>query len=65
MGGTLSHEYHFPSEVGEDKLLECKKCNAISNVELCNDDKVCPQCNSSEVQITHGIEVSYLYSNVI
>ena len=34
IGGSLSHEYHFPSEKGEDNLVICSHCNYVVNEEL-------------------------------
>ena len=34
IGGSLSHEYHFPSKKGEDKLVTCNSCNYVVNEEL-------------------------------
>ena len=34
IGGDISHEYHFPSQKGEDKLVCCGSCNYIANEEL-------------------------------
>ncbi|QLG71411.1 hypothetical protein HG535_0B04530 [Zygotorulaspora mrakii] len=33
IGGDLSKEYHYMHESGEDTLLKCSNCGAISNVE--------------------------------
>ncbi|KAM0794595.1 hypothetical protein BDR22DRAFT_922496 [Usnea florida] len=34
IGGSLSHEYHFPSKKGEDNLVICSHCNHVVNEEL-------------------------------
>lgn len=34
MGGNLSHEYHFPTPVGEDNVITCQKCDYVANEEL-------------------------------
>ena len=33
MGGTLSHECHFPSSKGEDRVLHCSHCDYCANEE--------------------------------
>lgn len=33
MGGSLSHEYLYPSETGEDTVISCTNCSYISNLE--------------------------------
>lgn len=34
MGGSLSHEYHFISQRGEDHLCSCTKCDYVANEEV-------------------------------
>ncbi|KAK4508636.1 hypothetical protein PRZ48_002375 [Zasmidium cellare] len=34
MGGTHSHEYHFPSPKGEDTVISCASCKMTINEEL-------------------------------
>lgn len=34
MGGSLSHEFHFPSKLGEDDLITCSKCGYAKNEEF-------------------------------
>jgi prolyl-tRNA synthetase len=34
IGGTLSHEYHVLSPVGEDTLLACNSCSHVANEEV-------------------------------
>ncbi|KAK0304241.1 hypothetical protein LTR91_007674 [Friedmanniomyces endolithicus] len=34
MGGNLSHEYHFASEIGEDIVIKCTQCDFSVNEEL-------------------------------
>ncbi|RDW71950.1 hypothetical protein BP5796_07984 [Coleophoma crateriformis] len=34
MGGSLSHEFHFPTSVGEDHIISCMSCNYIANEEM-------------------------------
>ena len=36
MGGSLSHEYHFPSLKGEDDVVSCSTCNYSKNEEVVN-----------------------------
>lgn len=33
MGGNLSHEYHYASEAGEDKVVSCSSCGYCANEE--------------------------------
>ncbi|KAH6619892.1 hypothetical protein B0J18DRAFT_435266 [Chaetomium sp. MPI-SDFR-AT-0129] len=34
MGGDLSHEYHLPTSIGEDRVINCNTCNYIANEEV-------------------------------
>lgn len=62
MGGTRSHEFQFPSDVGEDVLVTCPKCSYSSNVEICGDQVTdCPSCSASGLQRTAGIEVAHTF----
>lgn len=60
MGGSLSHEYHYPAEIGEDSLLSCKSCGKSGNSELFNSQK-CNECNSDSWSKTQGIEVAHTF----
>ena len=60
MGGTASHEYHYPAQVGQDRLAVCTSCGAGSNTELGLGER-CTECGG-ETQQTRGIEVNCLLS---
>ncbi|CAL5871010.1 uncharacterized protein PFLUO_LOCUS5252 [Penicillium psychrofluorescens] len=34
MGGSLSHEFHFPSSKGEDQVVSCSHCDHVYNEEV-------------------------------
>lgn len=34
MGGSLSHEYHIPTALGEDHVMSCHSCDYVANEEL-------------------------------
>lgn len=34
MGGDLSHEYHLPSPIGDDRVIHCGSCNYVINEEI-------------------------------
>uniref|UniRef100_A0A182JII1 Probable proline--tRNA ligase, mitochondrial n=1 Tax=Anopheles atroparvus TaxID=41427 RepID=A0A182JII1_ANOAO len=64
MGGSLSHEYHLPSEVGEDELVHCTRCGTRSNAELV--ETLCQQCetcngSSKAFERQAGIEVAHAF----
>lgn len=62
MGGSRSHEFQFPSQVGEDNLVTCTECSYSSNVEICGNDLAkCPECDNSSLQRSAGIEVAHTF----
>lgn len=63
MGGTRSHEFHFPAQVGEDVLVTCDACsNYASNVEVCGPDVTkCPKCEAPALRRSAGIEVAHTF----
>lgn len=34
MGGSLSHEYHIPTSLGEDHVISCDHCGYVANEEV-------------------------------
>lgn len=60
MGGSLSHEYHFPAAIGEDTLINCSKCNFNCNKELVRENN-CPSCKSSDLKTIQGIEIAHTF----
>lgn len=57
MGGSLSHEYHYLTNIGEDEVVTCPNCNYSANTQLVGKEK-CSKCDSSEaLKISRGIEV--------
>nr|XP_056700518.1 probable proline--tRNA ligase, mitochondrial [Euleptes europaea] len=61
IGGTMSHEFQLPADIGEDKLMTCTKCDFSANMELINSDqRYCPVCKGELVE-TKGIEVGHTF----
>lgn len=60
IGGSVSHEFQIPNEIGEDTLMQCKMCNWSSNLEVCGDISACPKCQS-KVERSEGIEVGHAF----
>lgn len=58
MGGSLSHEYQYVTDVGENNLLKCTKCEFATNVELAGDIESCPKCKTT-LEKHKGLEVNY------
>lgn len=60
MGGSLSHEFHILTSIGEDQIVKCDKCQIFVNKELCNEDgKICEKCTGVEVH--QGIEIGHAF----
>lgn len=61
MGGNLSHEYHFLTEKGEDKILTCNKCSYTANQEVLSENN-CPDCrDENSFRTETGIEVGHTF----
>lgn len=62
IGGTLSHEFQLPTDVGEDRLLLCGNCSFSANVEtLSSGTTHCPQCKTGALVESKGIEVGHTF----
>lgn len=59
MGGTVSHEYHYLSSIGEDTVLSCNSCGIHVNAILNNDKSTCRNCNQL-LEKNSAIEVNNL-----
>ncbi|XP_068142741.1 probable proline--tRNA ligase, mitochondrial [Drosophila tropicalis] len=62
MGGSLSHEYHFISSVGEDTLVKCESCGYAGNAEVLHQSSNCPSCQKADnLSRVHGVEVAHTF----
>lgn len=62
IGGTLSHEFQLPADIGEDRLLVCGSCSFSANVEtLPSDHTDCPKCKMGKLEESKGIEVGHTF----
>lgn len=62
IGGTLSHEFQLPADIGEDRLLVCGTCSFSANVEtLPSDQTDCPKCETGKLEESKGIEVGHTF----
>lgn len=57
MGGSLSHEYQYLTDVGDNTLLKCVKCDFGANTEQSGEIDECPKCNNRSLEKIKGIEV--------
>ncbi|XP_068262932.1 probable proline--tRNA ligase, mitochondrial [Nyctibius grandis] len=61
IGGTMSHEFQLPADVGEDRLVLCPHGHFAANVETLNGEQTpCPTCGEKLTQ-TRGIEVGHTF----
>ncbi|NXY49274.1 SYPM protein, partial [Ceuthmochares aereus] len=61
IGGTVSHEFQLPADIGEDRLLLCPDGHFAANVETLNREQTsCPTCGEKLTQ-TRGIEVGHTF----
>uniref|UniRef100_A0A8D0FGM8 Probable proline--tRNA ligase, mitochondrial n=1 Tax=Strix occidentalis caurina TaxID=311401 RepID=A0A8D0FGM8_STROC len=61
IGGTVSHEFQLPADVGEDRLVLCPAGHFAANVETLNREQMsCPTCGEKLTQ-TRGIEVGHTF----
>lgn len=65
IGGSLSHEYHYVCNIGEDTVYVCPSCRYAVNKTMCVQSQ-CPKCNSdfreentSEVGHTFLLDTKY------
>ncbi|NWS04698.1 SYPM protein, partial [Motacilla alba] len=61
IGGSMSHEFQLPADVGEDRLLLCPQGHFAANVETLNGEQTsCPTCGEKLTE-TKGIEVGHTF----
>ncbi|NXW49399.1 SYPM protein, partial [Nyctiprogne leucopyga] len=61
IGGTVSHEFQLPADIGEDRLVLCPAGHFAANVETLNEEQTsCPTCGEKLTQ-TRGIEVGHTF----
>lgn len=51
IGGLMSHEYHYVSDIGEDTILQCPSCNFSINQNI-SKTMSCPECKNELHQYT-------------
>lgn len=66
IGGSLSHEYHFLSTIGEDEIQFCQSCEYYDD-SISNSSSQCPKCNEnfekvSSVEVGHTFLLDTKYS---
>ncbi|XP_051568774.1 probable proline--tRNA ligase, mitochondrial [Myxocyprinus asiaticus] len=62
IGGTLSHEFQLPADIGEDRLLVCGNCGFSANIETMEPGQTdCSQCHIGTLTESKGIEVGHTF----
>ncbi|XP_066582400.1 probable proline--tRNA ligase, mitochondrial isoform X2 [Prorops nasuta] len=67
-GGTLSHEYHYLSNIGDDTILICPSCKYSINERISKDNK-CVKCKccmtkNKAVEVGHTFLLEDKYSKL-
>jgi len=62
MGGSMSEEFHYVADVGEDQLSICSSCGKGYNNEAVKEDKKCSKIGNCDFLNKNGIEVEYIFS---
>ncbi|VDM42475.1 unnamed protein product [Toxocara canis] len=62
IGGAVSHEYHLPSDSGEDAITFCEKCAKGVNAELSRrGEKPCSECNEQCTKVIPSVEIAHTF----
>ena len=63
IGGSMSHEYHFPASIGQDTIMICDKYGSGYNKETLEKDQTkCPSCDcEGKMKMSKGIEVGHTF----
>ncbi|KAM3914194.1 putative proline--tRNA ligase, mitochondrial [Leptodactylus fuscus] len=61
IGGKMSHEFHLPASIGEDRLMVCGSCDFAANMEIFHPgENNCPSCKG-ELTESKGIEIGHTF----
>jgi prolyl-tRNA synthetase len=60
IGGKISNEFMLLSEIGEDRILVCKKCGYAVNTELVKNARKCPDCRGL-LETKESIELGHVF----
>jgi prolyl-tRNA synthetase len=68
MGGKLSHEYHYVSDLGEDVVWTCTRCKYTANNEVVPKNRAnsssnhsCPKCKAGHLIPHRTIEIGHTF----
>jgi prolyl-tRNA synthetase len=63
-GGTFSkysHEFQTISDIGEDTIFVCEKCNIAINEEIITEQNHCPECGNTSLIQKQAVEVGNIF----
>ncbi len=60
MGGDQSHEFVAIAEVGEDTIKYCDSCDFGANIEVFENENICPNCGN-KISEAKGIELGHIF----
>jgi prolyl-tRNA synthetase len=55
MGGDLSHEYHLPTPLGEDRVVKCNNCHYVANEEVATAGTSEEVAADTQFQVWRGV----------
>ncbi|KAK0633328.1 hypothetical protein B0T14DRAFT_506463 [Immersiella caudata] len=55
MGGDMSHEYHLPSSIGDDRVIHCGSCDYVINDEIAETRTTSTVPDGTELGVWRGI----------
>lgn len=55
MGGSLSHEYHIPTNLGEDHVISCDYCGYVANEEVAEARSTRKPTKNPSLRVWRGI----------
>lgn len=58
----FSDEFQTVTDAGEDMIYVCDKCRVAVNNEIISDNKLCPNCNSSDLKEKKSVEVGNIFN---
>ncbi|XP_014207793.1 probable proline--tRNA ligase, mitochondrial isoform X1 [Copidosoma floridanum] len=66
MGGSMSHEFHYTSDIGENVIYLCEECNYYTKF-ICGKNNICFKCKhtlcrQNTVEIAHTFLLGTKYS---
>jgi len=62
MGGSVSHEFHFPAPIGEDEVVRCNKCSFSGALtDKTKEGTTCPDCKKGKLKKHTAIELGHIF----